>query len=137
MRRRRPAPTGFTIVELLVVLAALGVLLAIAAPQYTRHVQQSREVALKHNLRVVREAIDRFSADRGRYPKELQELVAARYLRDVPVDPITDRADTWVLVQNSAGNAGSAGSAGGTSGVFDLRSGAKGAAQDGTAYETW
>lgn len=118
---------GFTIVELLVVLAALGVLLAIVAPQYTRHVQHAREVALKHNLRSVRDAIDRFNADRGRYPSELGELVTARYLRELPVDPITDSVQTWVLMPPS----------GGAPGVFDIRSGAKGTAQDGTAYAKW
>jgi general secretion pathway protein G len=120
---------GFTLVELLVVLAALGLLLALAAPRYIEHVDRSREAVLKHNLKAAREAIDRHHADRGRYPASLQELVAARYLREVPVDPVTDRTDTWLLVGPSNSGAGGA--------VFDLKSGAKGTARDGTAYATW
>jgi general secretion pathway protein G len=125
MRRAK----GFTIVELLVVLAALGLLLSLAAPRYVEHVDRSREVVLKHNLKAVREAIDRYHADRGRHPSSLQELVRERYLREVPLDPVTDRADTWLLVapQGSA----AAGS------VMDLKSGAHGNARDGTAYATW
>jgi general secretion pathway protein G len=120
---------GFTIVELLVVLAALGLLLALAAPRYIEHVDRSREVVLRHNLKAAREAIERYHADRGRYPASLQELVTARYLREVPLDPITDRADTWVLT----GPAGS----GAAGVVFDLKSGARGNARDGTTYAAW
>jgi general secretion pathway protein G len=125
MRRAK----GFTIVELLVVLAALGLLLALAAPRYVEHVDRSREVVLKHNLKAVREALDRYHAERGRPPGSLQELVGARYLREVPVDPITDRSDTWVLVGPQGSGAAGA--------VTDLKSGARGNARDGTAYATW
>jgi general secretion pathway protein G len=83
---------------------------------------------LKHNLKATREAIDRYHADRGRYPASLQELVAARYLREVPLDPITDRADSWVLV----GPGGS-----GSGAVFDVKSGSRSQARDGTAYASW
>jgi general secretion pathway protein G len=121
--------SGFTIIELLVVLAAMGLLLSLAVPRYVDHVDRSREAVLKHNLKAAREAIERYHADRGRYPASLQELVAARYLREVPLDPITDRADTWLVVgPNGAGASGS---------VFDLKSGARGNARDGTAYATW
>jgi general secretion pathway protein G len=128
----RPAtsrPRGFTIVELLVVLAALGLLLALAAPRYVEHVDRSREAVLKHNLKATREAIERYHADRGRYPATLQELVLARYLREVPLDPITDRIDTWVL--SAPGGSAAAGA------VFDVKSGARGNARDGTAYASW
>jgi general secretion pathway protein G len=122
--RRR---TGFTLIELLVVMAALGLLLSIAAPRYVEHVDRAREVTLKHNLLLTRDAIDKFHADRARYPKDLQELVQQRYLRQLPIDPVTDRADSWVLVPPP-----------GQSGVvFDLRSGAPGQARDGTAYASW
>jgi general secretion pathway protein G len=117
---------GFTIIELLVVLAALGVLLSLAAPRYVDHVDRSRETVLRHNLKQVRDAIDRFHADRERYPQSLQELVEARYLRELPLDPITDRADSWVLV----------GAEGGT-GLRDIRSGAAGKTREGVAYAGW
>lgn len=120
-------PQGFTLIELLVVMAALGLLLSIAAPRYIEHVDRAREVVLKQNLVGLRDAIDKFHADRGRYPKDLLELVQQRYLRQVPIDPVTDRADTWVLVPPTGqGNA-----------VFDVRSGALGAARDGGAYAQW
>jgi general secretion pathway protein G len=122
-------PCGFTIIELLVVLAAMGLLLSLAAPRYVDHVERSREAVLKHNLRAVRDAIERYNADRGRYPATLQELVSTRYLREVPDDPITDRADTWLLVAPSGGAASGA--------VFDIKSGARGAARDGTTYASW
>lgn len=118
---------GFTLIELLVVMAALGLLLSIAAPRYTRHVDQARETVLKQNLSGLRQAIDQFYSDHDRYPKELQELVDQRYLRQIPLDPITDRTDQWVLIP-APGQQGT---------VFDVRSAATGKAQDGTNYATW
>ncbi len=117
---------GFTLIELLVVMAALGLLLTLAAPRYVEHVDRAREQVLRHNLMGLRESIDKFYADRARYPRDLQELVAERYMRDVPPDPITDRSDTWKLVKPAAGD-----------GVFDVRSGAPGQARDGSAYASW
>jgi general secretion pathway protein G len=123
MKRQR----GFTIIELLVVMAAMGLLLAVAAPRYAEHVDRSREVVLRHNLVNLREIVDKFYADRARYPKDLHELVTERYLRQIPVDPVTDRTDSWVLVP-PPGEQG---------GVFDVRSGATGTARDGTVYASW
>lgn len=122
------APRGFTLIELLVVMAALGLLLSIAAPRYVEHVDRAREVVLHQNLLGLRDAIDKFYADRARYPKDLQELVLQRYLRQVPIDPVTDRADTWVLVPPAGQTSGA---------VFDVRSGAPGRARDGSAYASW
>src|SRR5207247_5814493 len=89
------AARGFTLIELLVVMAAMGLLLSLAAPRYVEHVDRAREVVLRQNLAGLRDAIDKFYADRARYPKNLQELVQQRYLRQVPLDPVTDRIDTW------------------------------------------
>jgi general secretion pathway protein G len=133
MRSRfRPCTSGFTVIELLVVLAAIGLLLGIAAPRYFQHLDTAREVTLKQDLQQLREAIDKFYADQMRYPASLDELVQRRYLRSVPIDPITQRKDTWVLVAPSAGTAVQAQGV-----VYDVRSGAKGLGMDGTAYETW
>lgn len=118
---------GFTLIELLVVMAALGLLLSIAAPRYVEHVDRAREVVLKQNLAAMRDAIDKFHADRARYPKDLQELVQQRYLRHVPLDPMTDRSDAWVLLA-PAGQQGV---------VADVRSAAPGQAKDGTSYASW
>lgn len=131
---------GFTVIELLVVLAAIGLLLAVAAPRYVQHVDLAREVALKSSLRQMRDSIDKFHADQGRYPAALEELVTRRYLRAVPEDPITQRSDSWVLVPSgpdtvpgeSARTAGSPAKS-----VFDVKSGAGGRGMDGTEYRVW
>ncbi len=127
MRQQR-TEGGFTIIELLVVLAAMALLLSIAAPTYLQHLDNARDVTLKQNLRHVREAIDQFHADQGRYPANLAELAAKRYLRAVPVDPVTERSDSWVVVAPAKPAAGA---------LYDLRSGAPGKARDGTAYASW
>jgi general secretion pathway protein G len=118
---------GFTLIELLVVMAVLGVLLSLAAPRYFDHVDRSREAVLRHNLAGLREAIDRFHADQARYPTELKELVDKRYIREIPLDPITDRADTWVL-QPPPGQSNV---------VFEVRSGASGGPRGGEPYAQW
>jgi general secretion pathway protein G len=123
MQRQR----AFTLIELLVVLAAMGLLLSIAAPRYVEHVDRARETVLRQNLAGLREAIDKFYADRARYPRDLPELVTERYLRQLPLDPVADRADAWVIVRAQGQQAG----------VFDVRSGAQGAARDGTTYASW
>jgi general secretion pathway protein G len=132
MATRCLRPRGFTLIELLVVMAALGLLLAVVAPQYVRHVDRARETALRQNLASLREAIDKFHADRARYPQRLDELVTEHYLRSLPVDPVTDRSDTWLLVAPN----GQVGAAPGTA-IFDVRSGAPGRGRDGSAYASW
>ena len=93
-------------IELLVVLAAIGLLLAIAAPRYVQHLDNARDVALKKNLHELRDAIDKFYGDQGRYPAALDELVTRRYLRAVPLDPVTQRSDSWVVVAPASQGAG-------------------------------
>jgi general secretion pathway protein G len=135
MRGRRravrwPAPksAGFTLIELLVVMAILATLLTLVAPRYFESLERAKETALRTDLRLMREAIDKHRADTGRLPETLETLVQARYLRSLPVDPVTDRADTWVLVASPDGLA---------PGLYDVRSGAPGASRDGTAYASW
>lgn len=122
---------GFTLIELLVVMAILGLLLTYIAPRYFGAVSKAEEAALRQNLYQMRDAIDKFYADQLRYPQDLDELVRGRYLRGVPVDPITKRADTWVLL--TPAQVGS--SAGGK--LADVRSGASGQGRDGTDYASW
>ena len=134
---RRP---GFTVIELLVVLAAIGLLLAVAAPRYIQHVDLAREVALKESLRQMRDAIDKFYADQGRYPGALEELVVRHYLRAVPEDPLTQRRDSWVVVAPSTGETSGGppqAVASTAAAVFDIRSGASGRGRDGTEYRAW
>ena len=115
---------GFTLIEMLVVLAVLALLLSLVAPSYFGHVDRARELTLRQDLKTMRDAIDKFAADRGRDPHDLDELVAARYLREIPVDPVTDSAATWVPLQVDGA-------------MHDLHSGARGTAQDGTPYASW
>lgn len=125
MTKRR----GFTLIELLVVMAVIATLLTIALPRYFQHLDRAREVTLKESLAVMREAIDKYQGDTGRYPETLEELVAKRYLRKLPVDPLTEVADTWVLVPPPDEP--------GSRRVWDVKSGAEGQGLDGTDYATW
>ena len=89
---------GFTLIELLVVMSVIATLLTIAVPRYFQHLERAREASLRESLAVMRDAVDKYRADTGRYPETIEELVAKRYLRKVPPDPITESADTWVIV---------------------------------------
>lgn len=127
MNARRP-PSGFTLIELLVVMAVIATLLTLAVPRYFASMEKSREAVLHANLTLMRQTLDKYYGDKGRYPDALDELVAARYLRNVPRDPITDSAATWVVVPPPQPEMG---------GVYDVRSGAEGVARDGSAYADW
>ncbi len=116
---------GFTLIELLVVLAIIGGLVALAAPRYLHRVDLAKETVLAADLATMREAVDKFFGDTGRYPANLEELVARRYLRKIPPDPITERADSWVLVAPPAPDQGA---------VYDVKSGASGTTNDGRPY---
>lgn len=117
---------GFTLIEMLVVMAILAMLIAIAAPSYFRHVDAAKETALKEDLLAVRDSIDKYYTDHAKYPQDLNELVESRYLRNYPLDPITDSTETWLLVP-AADNAG----------IKDIKSGAEGTAKDGSHYADW
>ena len=121
---------GFTLIELIVVMAIVALLAAIAAPRYFHSVEQARENSVKASLRVMRDAIDHFAADRGRYPSSLDELVQARYLRALPEDPLTGSHESWVAVPPPP-DAETQGQ------VFDVQSGMAGRAPDGSLYADW
>ena len=134
--------SGFTLIELLVVLAIVALLATIAAPRYIDHVERARETALKTDLKVMREAIDKFDGDQGHLPASLDELVERRYLKEVPVDPITDKRDTWVVISAAeaalaANDVIQTGAGPPPEGIWDVRSGAPGAAKDGSAFAKW
>ena len=124
-RRRDP---GFTLIELLVVLAIVSTLLLLVAPHYLHKVDASKEAVLRDNLRAVRDVIDKFHGDHARYPESLEELVEKKYLRALPVDPVTGSSGTWQLTPAPEGHKGA---------VYDLRSGAQGAGLDGKNYADW
>lgn len=92
-----PRPRGFTMIELVIVMAMLGLLLSLALPQYMATLERGREQVLQQNLAALREALDKFYGDRGRYPDTLEDLVTQRYLRAIPVDPFTEMPN-WVVV---------------------------------------
>ena len=116
---------GFTLIEMLVVMAIVALLLTLATPRYFGAIEKSKEVVLQDNLRTVRSLLDKFLADKGRYPKSLDELVQAGYLRSVPVDPITESTQTWILMESKERD---------RTGIRDIRSGAQGVTKDGVAY---
>ena len=120
--------TGFTLIELLVVMSIIALLLAIAAPRYFHSVARAKEAVLKENLTLIRDALDKHYGDTGAYPASMEALVAKRYLRKVPEDPVTESASTWVLVPPDKSEKG---------GVFDVKSGAPGNSLAGDAYSTW
>ena len=119
---------GFTLIELLVVLAIIATLLTIAVPRYYSSLDKSKEAVLKENLYQLRDAIGKYYADRGKYPESLQALATDKYLRSVPLDPVTESATTWIVVAPEDPQKG---------GVFDVKSGAAGKAIDGTEFATW
>ena len=120
--------TGFTLIELLVVMAIIALLLSLAVPRYFGSVDRSKEVILKENLYLMRDSLQKFYGDRGEYPADLGELASKKYLRKIPVDPISESDQTWKTVPPDAGIKGN---------VYDVHSGASGNASDGTAYSEW
>jgi general secretion pathway protein G len=124
----RRAPSGFTLIELMVVLAIIALLLSIVAPHYAGRVTRAEETVLRENLALLRDALDQHYADAGRYPERLEDLVAKRYLRAIPEDPVTQSAGTWVAVPPAEPERG---------GVYDVRSGAPGVGPSGKPYAEW
>jgi len=120
---------GFTLIELIVVLTILSLLLTIAVPRYFAHVERAKEATLKHDLSVMRDAIDKYYGDKGKYPDSLDDLVGSRYIRSIPIDPITGSTGSWKILPPLDADAKGA--------VFDVKSGAEGKSIDGSSYEDW
>lgn len=119
------ADRGFTLIELLVVLAIVALLLTLAVPRYFQSIDASKETILVENLHTLRGTIDKFYGDTGRYPESLEELVEKRYLRSLPMDPVTESAATWVIVPPDDTDKGK---------VYDIKSGAPGKTKDGKPF---
>lgn len=122
------ARRGFTLIELLVVMAIIAVLLTLAVPRYFGSMDKSKEAVLKEDLFQLRDAIGKYYGDKGKYPESLEALATEKYLRRVPVDPITESATTWVVVAPEDPQKGA---------VYDVKSGAQGKASDGSVYSEW
>jgi general secretion pathway protein G len=125
--RVRPG-RGFTLIELLVVMAIIAVLLTLAVPRYFGSMDKSKEAVLKEDLFQLRDAIGKYYGDKGKYPESLETLATEKYLRKVPVDPITESATSWVVVPPEDPQKGA---------VYDVKSGAQGKASDGSVYSDW
>lgn len=125
---KNPIQRGFTLIELLIVMGIIGMLLAIAAPRYFGSIEKSKDTMLRQTLAVTRDALDKYYGDHGRYPDTLDALVALKYLRNMPLDPVTGSRETWIVVAPDSPDKGS---------VFDIRSGAEGLARDQTTYRDW
>ena len=116
---------GFTLIELIVVMAIVALLATLALPRYFHSVDHSKETVLRENLRIVRETIDKFYGDTGRYPESLEELVERKYLRTLPVDPVTEKVDGWTIITPDSDAKGR---------VYDVKSTAPGNASDGKPF---
>ena len=119
---------GFTLIELLVVLGIVALMLTLAVPRYFPSIDKSKEVVLADNLRNVRAVIDQYYGDTGRYPDTLDQLVEKKYLRALPVDPITESSASWIVVAPDDGSKG---------GVYNIKSGAPGNDRSGKPYAEW
>lgn len=119
--------TGFTFIELTVVMAVIALIISIAMPRYFEGLERSKETALKQNLKEMREAIDHYHSDKGEYPTSLQTLVSERYLRFIPADPITEMTDTWLIIAPPDNS----------NRVYDVASGATTISKNGDVYNTW
>jgi general secretion pathway protein G len=140
--RRVPAgESGFTLLELLVVMTIIGILAAVAVPALKDSPQRAREAALREDLFAMRSVIDQYHGDKGNYPADLQTLVSEGYLRKIPTDPMTKSAETWVVAMEEASSdsSSSAPDTGTppTPGIIDVHSGSPAKALDGTLYKEW
>ena len=132
-RNTRTGNQGFTLVELLIVISLISILAAMGLVQYKNSVIAAREAVLHTDLFRMRDAIDQYYADKGKYPSALDSLVSEGYLRKIPEDPITKSTDTWVTVPAEPDPSNPSAEPG----VYDVKSGAQGTGLDGTSYSEW
>jgi general secretion pathway protein G len=131
--RQRPGQAGFTLIELMIVMLIIGVLMAIAVPNYVAAVKSAKESVLKEDLHILRQAIDSYTMDKQKAPQSLQDLVDAGYLRVIPVDPMTHSAETWQVQQSDAMHSLDQTEPG----IDDVHSGDEQNGSDGQPYSSW
>jgi general secretion pathway protein G len=132
-RRNRKSESGFTLIELMVVMLIIGVLMAIAVPNYVAAIKGAKESVLKEDLHVIRNAIDSYTMDKQKAPQSLQDLVEAGYLKSIPVDPMTRSAETWVADQSDTMHSIDQSDPG----IDDVHSGSQENGTDGQPYNSW
>jgi len=132
-KRRADGERGFTLVELIIVLAVIGILITIAIPSFIQSIKRAREAVLKEDLHTMRSAIDQYTVDKEKAPQSLDDLVQSGYLKVVPIDPMTSRNDTWMTSESDTLSDINETQGG----IDDVKSGAQGLAMDGTSYNTW
>jgi general secretion pathway protein G len=133
MRRRKKSESGFTLIELMVVMLIIGVLMAIAIPNYTGAIKAAHEAVLKEDLHVMRQAIDSYTMDKQKAPQSLQDLIEAGYLKKIPPDPITRSTESWIVDQSDALHSIDQTEPG----IDDVHSGSQETGSDGQPYSTW
>ena len=134
MKRAKQEERGFTLIEMLIVVALIGILATIAVGQYQRSIVRAKEAALLENLFVMRTQISNYFADKGEYPFDLQTLVDEKYLKQIPKDPITRSADTWVVTHSDIGDEEDIST---EQGIEDVHSGSENLSLDGGPYADW
>jgi general secretion pathway protein G len=133
IRAGRRGERGFTLIELMIVMAIILILSTIAIPSFVQNVKKAKEAVLKEDLHTMRTAIDSYTVDKEKAPQSLDDLVQAGYLKSLPVDPMTSRSDTWMTAQSDAlGDINQT-----MSGIDDVHSGSQEIGTDGTSYNTW
>jgi general secretion pathway protein G len=130
---RRARQRGFTLIELIFVVAIMIILISIAIPNYQSSVIRAREAVLRDDLFTMRRAIDEYTMDKQAAPQSLEDLVSGGYMKSIPKDPFTNASDTWQVVQEDV----MLGIDQTQPGITDVHSGAQGTSSDGTAYNTW
>jgi general secretion pathway protein G len=124
---------GFTLIEMIIVIAIMGILMAVAVPIYQLHIRRANEAVLKEDLYTLRNAIDQYTQDKSKAPQDLNDLVTAGYLRAIPKDPFTNNNTSWQTVQEDTMIAIDQTQPG----ITDVHSGSSLTATDGTAYSSW